>query len=321
LDGYNVGWALGDEIRYWREEAHATVLARVRDKDAAFPFIGFFTTPDMNWIYDAYSDHQGAGFFFVRGATRENIHNLRPGYYDDLKNRLSPQAFKQYVEGHWGLIEGAVFRDFDLDFHVQDLELAPNIPVDMGIDFGIRAPAVLFFQHIRWCQAHGSKDCIHILDELVEDERPTRQLAIDIKEMYARNYGWTQGEAFVDPAGVARSQEEGFSSVSILQEHGIPCSWTTTKASRYIPNGLAVIRGKLKNVKGESSLFFQRSDRRRHDHRGIVEALSKTEYRPRKQGQALSEIPREDQYKHILDALRYAMINKFPPAGDSIRVV
>lgn len=322
LDGWNVACVLCDEIRYWREEAYEKVTTRYRSATAPFPFMGMFTTPEMNWMYDRYFEYEAPGFFTVRGSTIENVHNLRKGYYEDLKARLSPKTFKQYVEGHWGLIEGAVFEDFNPspEGHVRRVRHDTSLPVHMGIDFGYRCPAAIFFQHLDWCPAHGVSDCIHVLDELLPDNTTTEAFAPMITQLYHKRR-WRMGMAYCDPAGSNRSQEVGYSSVDIMEAAGIPCEWTYEPASRFIPAGIDVIRSKILNVNNEISFYISdRCGRWSDSQRGLVRGLSRCEYPERKPGQALKDEPLKSEFTHVLDALRYAMVNLFPPTGGGVFV-
>jgi hypothetical protein len=318
LDGWNVAWCLGDEIRYWRKDAHDKFMARFRVKRAPYPFVGFFTTPEMNWMFDVYGNYDANNFFLVRGSTYENRHNLRPGYFDDLKRRLSPAVFKQYVEGHWAVFEGAVFEEFDVDTHVCSLSIIDGEPVHVGVDFGVACPASVFFQHLRHCPIHGVDNCIHVIDECHPNNTPTRQLAPMLRGRYRLNH-YTMGKAYIDPAGTNRSQETGYPSLDYLEAEGFDCYWTYDIASRHIPNGIDVIRSKLRNASGQVGLYI--SDRlvgEGHE-RGIVKALQRTQYpKKTKDGYSKNE-PRKDEYTHALDAFRYAMVNLFPPSGGYVR--
>lgn len=319
LDGYDAGWCLMDEIRYWREDAHDKAISRVRDNNAAFPFTGFFTTPEMNWMYDRYHDLDAPGYYCVRGATSENLHNLQPGYFERLRRTMDPRTFRQYVEGHWGLVEGAVFPDFDMELHVGELLRDPDLPMHLMVDFGIRAPAALFFQHHKWCNQHQVGDCIHVLDELMLDNHYTEILAIEIARLYQARR-WPKGTAFVDPAGANRSQETGLPSVAYIEGAGFPCEWTSMPSSRSIPNGIAVINSKVRNVDGKTSLYFSRKMQGEGHERGIIKAMGRCEYPPRKPGQGMKDEPIKSEYTHALDALRYGMVNLFPPAAAGVSI-
>ena len=319
LDGWNVAWALGDEIRYWRADAHDKFMARYRVKKASFPFVGFFTTPEMNWMYDVYGEYEAPNFFMVRGSTRENAHNLREGYFDDLKRRLSPTVFAQYVNGEWAIFEGAVFDKFKEEVHICDLDPGHNHPVHCGIDFGHVAPAVVFFQHFKWCDQHQCGDCIHILHELTPNNCPTRELAPMIRHTYDR-YMWRQGTCFIDPAGTGRSQETGFPSIDYLEAEGLECQWTYDVAARHIPNGIEVIRSKIQPVAGTPTLYISNRLRGIGHERGVIKALQRCQYPARASSGIQKNEPIKNEYTHILDALRYAMVNLFPPTSGRILV-
>ena len=76
-----------------------------------------------------------------------------------------------------------------------------------------------------------------------------------------------------------------------------------------------MIRKKLKNMAGKTSLYFDK--KLLGNKRGIIRAIQLTEY-PEKKGE-ISEKPNKDGlYDHSLDALRYAVVNLEPSTGPRV---
>ena len=95
----------------------------------------------------------------------ENTHNLQPGYYERMRQALSPQQYRRMVENLPGFSAAgkAVHEEFNDRVHVapSDLEPVPGLPLYIGFDAGLD-PAAVLGQKLgngRW----------HILDELVSD--------------------------------------------------------------------------------------------------------------------------------------------------------
>lgn len=318
LEGWNAGWLLSDETRYWRQEAHDKFMARFRVKRAEYPFVGLFTTPEMNWLYQIYGEHQRDNFFMVQGSTLENAHNLRDGYFEDLKARLSHKQFEQYVQGKWVSLEGQVFEEFDASEHIQPLEVNHSAPVHCGFDPGYRRPAVMFFQHHRYCQQHSVENCIHVLHELIPNNTPTLSIAPMIEQVFDER-GWRRGVVYTDPAAFSRQTAVDFTDVDVLSAHGFECQYTRSPAAVSIRNGVEVIRAKLRNANGQASLFFEPMRGEGHE-RGIINALMLTQYPEIKVGRVVNDVPVVDERKDALDALRYPLVNLFPPLGSKIIV-
>lgn len=318
LEGWNVGWALGDEIRFWRKDAHDAFMARFRVKDAILPFVGFFTTPEMNWMYQVYGEYVDPRFFLVQGSTIENAYNLREGYFDDLKQRLSAKKFEQYAEGKWVSLAGQVFDEFDADLHIDAFELVSHLPVHCGVDPGYRRPAVVFFQHVELCSQHKTEDCIHVIDELTPNNTPTQRLAPLMVAKF-KKWGWRRGNCYIDPAAYSKQTASDFTDVDVLVAHGFQCGYTRSPSSVNIRNGIEAIRAKLRNAENKPSLFVQPLRGRGHE-RGIINALMLTQYPEIKIGRVDHDLPIVDERKDILDALRYAIVNLFPPLSSKIIV-
>ena len=320
LEGWDVGWGLGDELRFWTPQAHDAFISRVRDKNAAYPFKGFFTTPSMNWMYDTYAhleDSDDPHEAIIRGSTLENAHNLLDGYVDKLKARMSKAAYDVNVLGLWGIQEGSVFKEFDIETHVIAMEYDGSAPLYAGVDFGVHMPACVFFQHFRYCPTHEVTDCIHVMDELHPDNCPTNVLAVKIKQWERRNSKQID-TLYVDPAGNNRSQETGKPSIRYLEEMGYDVQYTYDKASRNPMLGMEMIRSKLLSAHNVVSLYIH--ERCKKQERGIVKSLTRTKFRPKASTLSGGDPTKKDEYRHALDAFRYGIINLFPVNPQGVHI-
>lgn len=318
LDGKNVGWLLGDEIRYWPKASYDKATSRVRVKEAQYPMQAFTTTPEMNWIYDEFALKKGK--VVLHGKTTENIDNLQADYYDRLAGSLDAGTYSQYVDGNWVSTSGSVYgQEYDKEACVQDLGQIYGHPVMMGMDPGIRTPALVFFQHLPWCQRHNIDHCIHVLDELVPDDTPLTRLLVQIDEMYERKV-WTrgrgQGTIYLDPfGGNQRDQIHGATVMEKLREAGYTVELSYNPKVTNVLNGIAAVQGRLLNVRGERRLFFDRCMQRDGiTPRNILRAIQSYRWPERKSGQAIKNEPVHDETSHVMDALRYPIVNLFPPA-------
>ena len=313
LEGSNLAWAWGDEARYWRREAWQILLARVRHPRAARRSIIITTTPSMGWLYDEFGSGVRADAFEVIVSSADNPY-LPPSFVESLRSRYSAALFRQYVEGQWCLLEGAVFADFDQAHHIAPIEAIDGVEVHVGVDFGYRRSAAVFFQHIPYCYLHRAHDCIHVIDELLPDSTPTTILAEQIVGLYAAR-AWKRGVCYVDPAGAAHSIQVGYSDVQILESRGLSCAYTYQPELRYIPTGIELIRSKLRTRSGLASLFISARLTGAGHERGIVASLIMSHYPEARDGRPVVDEPTKDgTYDHARDALRYGLINRLGEA-------
>ncbi len=320
LDGRNVAWALGDEVRYWPEASYDKFMSRIR-VDAPYPFEGLFTTPELNWIARRFRDNPD--FAEIVARTDENATNLQADYYDRLKRSLPPELYESYVNGEWMHMGGGVFPEYSEEIHTSNPDLYDSFyPVDIALDPAADKSAALFFQHYPWCRTHGAKDCIHVLDELMLDDVPTLWMPDRWERMkYERNWR-SLGTVYIDVAGRHRSEATHLSSVSVLEGRGFACKWTTDPVKRSVSSGITAMRGKLKPYDGPPSLYFHPRLLDDPTERGIVRSIQESR-RHESKGKPQDGQPIKDgKYDHVRDALRYAVVNLCPmPAVSIVRPV
>ena len=322
LDGKNVGWLLGDEIRYWPRASYVKSVARVRVANARYPMIACSSTPEMNWIYDEFANRSDR--IVIHGRTDENAMNLQPGYYDRLASSMAPGTFSQYVEGQWVSSSGSVYgQEYDQRLAIQDDLYLPGWPVDIGMDPGMRFPAMIFFQHLSFCHRHGVRDCFHVLGELVPDETPLTKIVPMARDLAARS-GWRLGSIYLDPfGGNQRDQIHGITVADLLSErYGFQVIYSYDPQETNILNGIDVVKSRLLSMDGSRRLFFDSSlESSGLTGRNILRAMTSYRWPERKPGQPARSNPVEDESGHVMDALRYPCVNLFPPVSSGVKVV
>lgn len=317
-----------DEGRYIKKEAWDVLMARLSAPKAKHLAGIVTTTPAMNWLYEEFCSGK-EGRVVVHFRTDEN-HHLPPAYLDGLRQTYSPAKYKQYVEGQWVAIEGAVFEDYDEGKHLDQLytqaDRGRKPVVHCGGDFGYHRPAALFYQRISRCKQHNTTDCIHVLKEHLPDKCDTRQLALGVADIYQSN-GWEIGRFTWDPAGDAVGIGDGLTCVEhfcdreIWRSRGLnvpQVRWPTGKAQKSIRKGIEVVRSLLLNAAGETRLYIDES--LKGSKRGLVKALQSTQYAESKPGRPAKDIPIVDDCKDALDSLRYPMVVEFPPHQPIVRL-
>jgi len=315
LDGNDVGWAIGDEIRHWPQESYTIFQSRIRRVDAAFPAEVLLTTPDMNWIYHEFAEAED--LIQVVASTYENEVNLRPGYIEDQLRRLSPGLAKQFIHAEWYGAEGNAFPEFDRAIHCQDDLCARSrdglARCHVAVDFGGKHAAI-YFQHFDWCERHGTQGCFHVVGEWMPDDLPTYLFTHQLRDnMRARRF--EPLKCFPDKAGHATNAQTGVRDIELLQRYGFDCHWSTEPEIISVVGGTDKLRSLLQPAVGKPRLYIDSS--LLGSERGICTALEsiKTDRNQPRRYQ------KDKQYEHAVDTLRYGVVNIEPPVDLKARVV
>ena len=316
LEGANLAFFGLDEARLVRPAAWKVLVGRLRDARARKLQARVVSTPLASWLREEFGEGR-EGRSAVHGSTRENAHNLAPGFIEDLERTYSAREARVLIEGEFGLLVGAVYEEFESKTHLVDWAYKPNLATLEAWDFGYRCPAVL------WAQFVPEGDMLSnnkrappggayvVFDELIRDNLTTEVAALE-----AKRRGYKVDRIYCDPAGDGTQSAVGLTDVSVLKDTrcfgGRPeVRWTTDPRFRHIPYGVTLVRGLLKNTKGETRLYVARSLDKPKDRRGIVKSLEGYAYPEAKDGRPQSDDPIKDGvFDHANDALRYLAIGE-----------
>ena len=286
--------------------------------------------PDAgDWWWERAIDEMGGAV--MKPKTAENPHN-GPDYLRNLQARYSPAMFRCVTEGVPAPPEGGVFEALGEDApplgNVLDgWRYDPLAPVELGIDFGRRTPAVVWIQR---ATVLGERVDV-VFDELAPDGCTTPQLIgrilapwhtrwPDAPTLYGAERGtWRLDAAYADPAGNAGNVQTGKSEVELLRRPqgdgfdalggGLGCRVvTTTDPSRTsVTAGLLRLQAMVESASGARRLLFTRE----LWDRGLA-ATGKTRTLARSMMRYTWEMAdrkrggrSEDWSNHHVDALRY----------------
>jgi len=259
-------------------------------------------------------ERKWAHFFFPQ---KENEHNLRKGYYDELRLQLKGKdhILRRFVEGEVVAIYPGmpVFSgDFKQSTHVRDELLAvPKQDIIFGFDAGESlTPAAVWLQIdtrgrilvLRELQAGYTDDRLNVGIGTAEFGK---QIKLITQTYFPTN---TPGLVYADPAVNHKQPNDMKTVAQILEAQGF-----VIQASEIdIASRVESIREKLQqNIGGEPAILFSRS--------GcpiLIEALSGA-YRYRTTLDATRVTgakPVKDMYSNPVDALGYALA-VLAPAG------
>lgn len=314
LEGPNLAWWWLDEARLVRREAWQILVGRLREAKAKRLQAIITSTPAAGWLQDEFGSAK-PNREVIHGSTRENAHNLAPGFIEDLERTYSARQAKVLIDGQFGLFDGAVYEDFDKVTHLVKWAFRPGLKTALAIDFGYVRPAVLWLQQVpagtiletRSGPRAALPGTWVIADELMPENHSTEMLCRLIKDK-----GYQHHVVYCDPAGDGSQVAYGISDVQVLKHHGLgDIRFVTEPRLRHIPFGISLVAGMLKNVRGETRLFVAEHLDNPRAKRGIVKDLLGYHRQEPKDGRPATDMPEKDGLTdHSVDALRYFAINE-----------
>lgn len=313
LDGLDVGWAVGDELRHWPEESFSIFTSRVRDKKARWPATVCLSTPDSNWFRLKFENNPQV--IETVASTYANADNIQPNYISDIKASYTDALVKQFIYAEWGGGEGVAFPEFDRTIHVQpdllERDSRGAALVDVCMDFGGKHAAV-FMQHFDWCPRHETVNCFHAVHELMPHDITVEEFGFSVlRELTKHNMKMRY--CYPDKAGSYKNYQSGQKDIDILKAVGFPSDrirYTSDPTVIDIENGVEHMRGMLKPAKGKPRMFFDES--LVGSERGIVTAIEGI----RKQ-EGTRKYEKDKNFEHALDCWRYGVCNTENPVNVS----
>ena len=337
LEGSNLSVIWHDEARFSPRKAFTILLGRLRDPSAKREAYIITSTPEYGWLYEEFAlktkssvtdeDHvyrpanEGHPRQWWVIPTKDN-HYLPPAFVRTLADTYTSHVYAMYVEGLFAPPEGAVFDQFRESIHLQRLPVVSGHPVNIGHDPGIRFGGLVYFQHFHECPRHRVSNCIHVVDDCPTERESTRQIASRVSDEFAKK-GWTKGIVYMDKAGTAKSSSTGYSDLDEWRAESWKVKWTTNSDAVRVEYGEHLINTLLCSKSGIVSLYFdERLDRRSDkDDRGIVKAIASSVYPEKLSDPNASRAVKDGVIDHIRDALRYPLINLFPPKTRKARTL
>tara|TARA_R110002020_G_scaffold66858_1_gene175543 strand:- start:619 stop:2124 length:1506 start_codon:yes stop_codon:yes gene_type:complete len=233
---------------------------------------------------------------YRKNPEQENKKNLTENYYDNIVQGKTKSWIDVYVLNKLGSIEDGkpVYESFRTDVHVAkgELALAPNLPIYIGIDFGL-TPACVFAQKIRnrWV----------VYEELVAEDMGIVRFS-ELMKMSMTKYLPRPFYVFGDPAGDHRVQTDENTPFQILKGRGIMARPAPSNDVALRLESVAVTLNRM--VDGESGLLIDRSCN------NLIKGFTGGYHYRRMQvsGERYDEKPNKNRFSHIHDALQYLML-------------
>lgn len=229
----------------------------------------------------------------------------RLGYYTRASAGKSADWANVYVRGNYGyVLDGKpVYPEFNDNLHVQPVAFNRNLPVYVGIDFGLTPAATL---------AHRDMfGRLMVFDELATGDMGAVRFGELLKARLSE-YGIREAVITGDPAGDIRAQTDETTPFEILAAVGIAAKPAHT--NDFILRREAVVRGLSRLIDGKAGLVID--PRCKH----LRKAMAGAYHYKRVQvvgSERYQDKPDKGMYSHVAESLQYLALG----AGEGAELV
>lgn len=329
LRGMQLTFAWLNEVK----ELMFTVLEMVDLRIGRYPmnptWYGMFgdtNAPDTDhWLYRLSEEIKPEGWTFLRqpgGLTRktpdspwmlnpeaENLKNLPLGYYEKGAQGKTEAWIKVNLANEYGFVSDGkpVYPDYRDSVHCKEFELTPNLPIHIGLDFGL-TPAAVIAQRMpngQWRWRH----------ELVTTDtgviRFSNALTAFLKDKCA---GFAIGSITGDPAGDQRQagDSEERTVFQLLDANGIKAIPANTNDFAIRTESVASALRRM--IDGEPGFML-------HPEMKVTRKGMQGDYKFRRMQIAgadmFRDVPEKNASSHSCEAGQYLMLG----AGEGIAVI
>ena len=250
-------WIELEEASLIDEKTFKELSARLREatKDIwVNPYKSIFlhTNPQgtRGWIYKLFSNPKTKikGYRAVTAPTTENTY-LPKTYVDNLMEMYSAEEVEELIMGLDVNRDNTIaFPDFSMQYNVSDdLKFDRNSTLILTCDFN--------YNPMCWCLVQEINGEWHILKELIENNVTTKEMCKIITPVID-SYGVRKFTLMGDSHG--KDKKTNGSDYSVMLAHFSDAGYDVTlrvqKSNPLIKERLAVLRGLIKNAKGERRL-------------------------------------------------------------------
>tara|TARA_R110002020_G_scaffold170300_1_gene359818 strand:- start:4378 stop:5907 length:1530 start_codon:yes stop_codon:yes gene_type:complete len=228
----------------------------------------------------------------------ENKKNLTEKYYSNIIRGKTKGWIDVYVLNKLGSIEEGkpVYPNFKEELHSskEQLELNPNQPIWIGVDFGL-TPAAIFGQRTvtgRW----------HIVNELVCFDMGVIRFSELLRNDLAKYYKGYEVMIYGDPAGDFRSQTDERTPFQIMRQQGLnalpaPSNDVALRIEAVDAALSRLLDGKPGFLIDRKCVNLKKGFNGGYHYRRLQVS-----------GDRYDEKPLKNRYSHVHDALQYLMM-------------
>lgn len=252
-------WIELEEASLIDEKTFKELIARLRE-DAKYEWVDPYkclflhTNPQgsRGWMYKYFHNPKTkvAGYRAVIAPTTENTY-LGDEYVESLKEIYSEDEIKELIMGLDNDKDNTVaFPNFSMTDNVkEEILYNPKKPLILTCDFN--------YNPMCWYLVQNYDNKWFILKELIKNNVTTREMCQWIEPIIANEYGTKNLIIMGDAHGAdQKSSGSDYQIMSIFfGEAGYNFVIKVLKSNPFIKDRLAILRGLIKNAKGERRLF------------------------------------------------------------------
>ena len=241
--------------------------------------------------------HQ-AGKWWQTNPHAENLKNLPNGYYDQLLGGKNLDWIRCYAKGEYTFVQEGrpVWPEYNDAMMADDLEPLENLPVHVGLDFGL-TPAAVFAQRLpngRW----------NVLHELVSFDMGLERFCSMLKSELETFFPRYQVLIWGDPAGQQRDQIFETTAFDHLKTHGMLARPTATNEFRTRREALAIPMGRL--IEGKPGFMIDRKCMRLRKSLGGGYHFKRVAIGAGQE--RFKDSPNKNEHSHVGDAAGYCLL-------------
>ncbi|CCG43281.1 phage terminase large subunit family protein [Magnetospirillum molischianum] len=305
LRGVGLHYLVLDEFQDMREDVWKKVLRPTLASTGGHALI-IGTPKAFNLLYELYMLGQRGDTFVNKKGKRVKNHwkswqfptitspFIPKSEIEAARADMDERSFRQEFLASFEAMSGRVYYAFDRSIHLVDLELNPQLPIWVGMDFNIDPMSAIIMQP----QDDGT---VHVLDEIILYGSNTHETAEELERRFWRQVGQRQVTIYPDPAGgTGSTKSHGKSDFDILREKGFVRLKYRLKHPKVADRVNAVNR-MLMSADGRVRMKIDRRCK------ALIEALEQVIYKP-----GTREVDKTMSLEHPADALGYAIEKEFP---------
>ena len=236
--------------------------------------------------------------WFKTNPKAENLHNLPNGYYEQLLGGKNLDWVRCYAEGKYTYVQEGrpVWSEYDDSTMSDDLMVDENIPVQVGLDFGL-TPSAVFAQRM-------PSGAWHILHEIVTFDMGLDRFTNILKSEMAIRFPKNEFMFWGDPSGASRDGIYEQTSFEFLKANGILARPTATNDFKVRREAVAMpmnrlIQGKPGFLVNRKCLRLRKSLSGGYHFTRVAIGSGHEKYRDK---------PNKNEHSHVGDALGYCLL-------------